>query len=179
MPPTATWAEATSTALHLPQWALSFYGRHVLAISALAIVPTIQRGVYVVAGQSLPDLVNAVLDLITFLCRMALFALIIKFMYDEDRRLGAGGWRGAWSKITAYAHDHWQVLVIHLVLFSVVFGLLNLVMNAAIGAFGGNQAGDSGNVAADLTTFTVRNALIIPFATVWLCGIVRQMIVSE
>lgn len=179
MPLAATWADATSTALHVPQWALSFYGRHVIAISALAIVPTITRGVYVVAGQSLPDLINAVLDLITFLCRLALFALIIKLMYGEDRRLGAGGWRGSWSKIAAYAQDHWQVLVVHLALFSIVFGLLNLVMNAVIGAFGGNEAGDSGNTAADLATFTVRNALIIPFATVWLCGIIRQMIVAE
>jgi len=178
MPSATPWIDAAGTAMQVPEWALPFYIRHIAAISALAAVPTVQRGLYVLAGKSLPSLINGLLDLVTLICRVLLFGLILELMYGEDKRLGQYGFRSAWSKVVGYTHDHWQIVVVNVVMFSLVFGAVNLCVSALTKAFGLSNKNES-RVGVDLLTFTLRNAVTIPIATVWLCGIVRQMLISE
>lgn len=157
-------------ALDVPLWAAGFAARHAVVIAALAAVPVVERATGVLWAASRPAGWAIVADTVTLTFRLALLAAVIGLLVQEEPRLRAGGMG---RRVLDAAVGHWPLLLASIILFVLSFAMLNVV-GSGLGAL--VDATRSTRYA--LAVFGFRNVVIIPLAVVWMCGVVRQLLLA-
>jgi hypothetical protein len=166
----STLTSLARATLDVPLWTAGFVARHALVIAALAAVPVVERAAGVLWATR-PAGLAVFTDIITLVFRLLLLAAVIGLLVREEPRLRADG---AGRRLLDGTVDHWPLLLSSIIVFVLVFALLNL---AASGL--GVLVDAARSTHYELVVFTFRNAIIIPLAVVWMCGIGRQLLLAR
>jgi hypothetical protein len=163
-----------ATAAEVPRWAWSFYCRHWVWIVGLSLVPAAQRVVSQLWGDRLPDFAGLVLEALTMLVRILLFALIFRIAILRDPALAAQG-ESRWRRATRFARDQWPSLVLQFGMFMGVAIIFKVVPDILIAP----------RIPSDWSriywaaVLAMKNPTIIAFTMVWIVGALRQMWMSR
>ncbi|MEQ4303918.1 hypothetical protein ABNF97_21475 [Plantactinospora sp. B6F1] len=157
-------------AVDVPLWTAAFVARHALVVAALAAVPVAERTTAVLWAASRPAALAALADIVTLVFRLLLLAVVIGLLVAEEPWLRDGG---VGRRLLDGAVDHWPALLTRIAVFILAFALLNLAASGLGLLVDGARA-----TRYDLVVFAFRNAVIIPLAVVWMCGIARQLLLS-
>jgi hypothetical protein len=166
---TSTLTNLARTALDVPLWTVGFVTRHVLVIAALAAVPVVERATAVLWATSRPTGLAMFADLVTLSFRLLLLAVVISLIRREEPGLRVGVGRPFLDGVVG----HWPLLLTSIAMFVLVFAVLNLA-----GPGLGLLVDAARSTRYELAVFTFRNAVIIPLAVVWMCGIARQLLLA-
>jgi hypothetical protein len=81
-----------------------------------------------------------------------------------------------------FATEHWGEIIVQIILFSLLFGLLNLLIRRAVTrmaatAYVQRRIGESGDTSAiqDAVLFLIKNAVIIPVSLVYILRVLRMI----
>jgi hypothetical protein len=167
---TSFLTSSTRAALDVPLWTAAFVARHALVVAALTVVPLAERTTVVLWASSRPTALAMLGETVTLVFRLALVAVVIGLLVREEPWLRDGG---VGRRLLDGVVAHWPELVIRTVVFVLVFALLNLVASGL-----GMLVDATRGTRYDLVVFGFRNAVIIPLAVVWMCGIGRQLLAA-
>lgn len=147
------------TALEALRWAMGFHGRHLPIISALMLVPTVQR--FVIMSWSLPGPVAVTSEVAVLVARIALVVYVIR---------GVGPVPHAWGSTKAFLHDRWPSLLITLGLLAVAFAFFDITLERLVPVPG------SAEDTYRSILFAVKNLTVIPFTVIWVVSVVRTCV---
>ncbi len=149
------------TALDALRWAISFHGRHLLIISALMLVPSIQR--FVIMSRDLPGPVATASEVLVMAARIALLVYVIRAIGPAPH---------AWASAKAFLRDRWPSLLITLGLLAVAFAFFDLALERVVPLVVPDDAEDTYRSVL----FAVKNLTVIPFTMIWMVSVVRQAV---
>ena len=136
------------------RWALAFHGRHFLIVSALMVLPGVQR--FVIMSWDLPQLVATVSEILVMAARIGLIVYVV-------RRVGPAP--HAWASTKAFFRERWPSLLITLGLLAIAFAIFDLTLE---------RVSDGDTYRSVL--FAVKNLTVIPFTVIWMISVARTCV---
>ena len=143
-----------ATSLETLRWALAFHGRHILVVSALMAIPTVQR--FVIMSWDLPGPVATVSEILVMAARIGLVLYVIGKVGPAPH---------AWASTKAFLRGRWPSLLITLALLGVAFAVFDLALE-----------GLSDDDTYRSILFAVKNLTVIPFTVIWMVSVVRTCV---
>ncbi|GAA3168135.1 hypothetical protein GCM10010466_68180 [Planomonospora alba] len=166
-------------------WGARFHLRHLWAVSALSMVPTVQRFVAVRWGEELPAAAGAGGEALTGAARLLLLYVIVRLAVADGRaagehEAGAGergsGERGAgegglWERLAAGLDRRRGEFAVQFLVLGAAFTVFDILPNLAVAHWVAAQ--DRELVASVLVS--VKNPTVIAFTFVWMVGVAREL----
>jgi hypothetical protein len=149
------------TSLETLRWALAYHGRHLLVITALMLVPSVQR--FVIMSWTLPGPLATVSEVVVMAVRIALVIYVIR---------GVGPAPHAWASTKVFLRERWPSLLITLGLLAFAFGFFDVTLERLVPMAFTDDVGDTYRSIL----FAVKNLTIIPFTVIWMVSIVRTSV---
>jgi hypothetical protein len=143
------------------RWALAFHARHLLVISALMVVPSVQR--FVIMSWELPGPVATLSEIVVMAARIALVVYVVGKVGPAPH---------AWASTKAFLRERWPSLLITLALLAVAFAFFDLTLERLVPLALPEAAHD----AYRSVLFAVKNLTVIPFTVIWMVSIVRTCV---
>jgi len=159
-------------------WSTGFYFFHLVLI-AISIIPSAIRVAQMLNRRYLT---SPALEAIAGLSRVVLvFAIISVGAHVSSEALFSGqALTVLWYNAFMFATEHWEAIIVQVILFSLLFGLLNLLIRRAVTrmaatAYVQRRIGESGDTSAiqDAVLFLIKNAVIIPVSLVYMLRVLR------
>lgn len=142
-----------STALESLRWAFSFHGRHLLIISALMVVPSVQR--FVIMSWELPGPLATASEIVVMAARIGLVLYVVR---------GMGPAPHAWASTKAFCRERWPSLLVTLALLGIAFAIFDLMLERLVPD------------AHRSVLFAIKNLTVIPFTVIWMVSVVRTCV---
>jgi hypothetical protein len=136
------------------RWALAFHGRHVLIVSALMVLPGIQR--FMIMSWELPGPVATLSEILVLAARIGLVVYVISKVGPAPH---------AWASTRMFFRERWPSLLITLGLLAVAFAVFDLALE-------GLSDGDTYRSVL----FAVKNLTVIPFTVIWMISVARTCV---
>jgi hypothetical protein len=143
-----------ATSLESLRWALAFHARHIVIISALMALPTVQR--FVIMSWDLPGPVATGSEILVMVARIGLIVYVVSKVGPAPH---------AWASTKAFLRERWPSLLITLALLGIAFAVFDLTLE---------RLSDDDTYRSVL--FAVKNLTIIPFTTIWMISVVRTCV---
>jgi hypothetical protein len=136
------------------RWALAFHGRHFLIVSALMVIPTVQR--FVIMSWELPGPVATVSEILVMAARIGLIVYVVSTVGPAPH---------AWASTKGFLRDRWPSLLITLGLLALAFAVFDLTLE---------RLSDDETYRSVL--FAVKNLTVIPFTVIWMISVARTCV---
>jgi hypothetical protein len=136
------------------RWALAFHGRHFLIVSALMVLPSVQR--FVIMSWELPGPVATLSEILVIAARIGLIVYVVSKV---------GPARNAWASTKRFFRERWPSLLVTLGLLALAFAIFDLALE-----------GLSDDDTYRSVLFAVKNFTVIPFTVIWMISIARTCV---
>jgi hypothetical protein len=143
------------------RWALAFHGRHLLVVSALMAVPSVQR--FVIMSWDLPAAVATASEVLVMAARIGLVVYVVSNIGPAPH---------AWASTKAFFRERWPSLLITLAMLAVAFGFFDLVLERLVPP----ALPESAHDGYRSVLFAVKNLTVIPATMIWMVSIVRTCV---
>lgn len=163
----------THISLEALLWALSFYGRHLVLVLGLSLVPALQRFGTVSGLIPMGPFAGRAGEVLTAAARLGLIVAALVLMLRELNPPMTSlreGWRG----FEAGLEGRVGVFLLQFVLLALAFAVFDLVPTWAVASL---VAAESRALATAIV-LAVKNLTVIALTFLWLIGLARFFVVS-
>ena len=150
-----------ATALDALRWALAFHRRHLVVISALMAVPTLQR--FIIMSWDLPGALATTSEVLVMVARVGLVGYAIS-------KVGPVPHASASAK--AFLRTRWPSLLITLGLLALAFTVFDLGLERLAPL---TLPADAEDTYRSIL-FALKNLTVIPLTMIWMVSVVRQVL---
>lgn len=153
------------TAVEVPRWALGFYGRHLLLIVGISLIPAAERFL----GR-LADTPQPAMEILTTSARLVLLFLVVRLAIVRDPVIARAGSAPLRRHVGRFYRRHWPSLLVQLLMLGAALLVFDVIPDQVIGA----MIPESAAALYFAVLLAVKNPTVIAFTFVWMVGVARQ-----